>query len=180
MQFLRTYPSLKLHLLFNSDGLAIWHYFPVIKHIKVKSGNRSAILKLIKLIFFTVYPYLQPHIFFNSNGLDRNLGRFSSYYVYSIEKHSKVNKFYQSEISRAYPPPLLFYCNGLAIWYGFPDITHFKVDNCRMSAILNFIELKFLRTYPPLKPHLLLICNGLAIWHDFPVIKHIEVKSGRR
>ena len=45
------------------------HDFPVIKHIKVKSDHRSAILNLIKLTFFTVYSYLKPHILFNSNGL---------------------------------------------------------------------------------------------------------------
>ena len=77
-------------------------------------------------------------------------------------------------------PHILFYSNGLATWYGFPDITHFKVDNCRKSAIFNLIDSKFVRTYPFLKPHLLFNSNGLAIWHDVPVIKHSKVKSGRR
>ena len=44
------------------------------------SGSRSAILNLMKLIFFIVYPYLKLHILFNSN--------------------------------------------GLAVWFGFPHITH--------------------------------------------------------
>ena len=51
------------------SGLAISHDFPVIKHIEIKSGRRSAILHLIKLNFFTVYPYMKPHILLNSNGL---------------------------------------------------------------------------------------------------------------
>ena len=38
-------------------------------HIEVKSGSRSVILNLIKLIFFMVYPYLKLHILFDGNGL---------------------------------------------------------------------------------------------------------------
>ena len=40
------YPHLKPHILFNSNGRAIWHSFPVITYIyiQVKSGYRSAIL----------------------------------------------------------------------------------------------------------------------------------------
>ena len=57
---------MKPHILFNSNGLAIWHEFTVITDIKVKSGRRSAILNLIKLKLFMVYPYLQLHIFSNS------------------------------------------------------------------------------------------------------------------
>ena len=72
---------------------------------------------------------------------------------------------------------ILFYSNWLATWYGFPNITHFEIDNCRMSAIFNLTELKFLRTYPSLKRHLLFNRNGLAIWQAFPVIKYIKVKS---
>ena len=69
---------------------------------------------------------------------------------------------------------------GIATWYDFPDITHFEVYNCRMSSILNLIQLRFLRTYSSQKPHILFNSNGLAIWQGFPVITHIEVKSGRR
>ena len=36
----------------------------------------------------------------------------------------------------------MFYSNGLAIWHGFPDITHIKVNNARKSAILNFDQVK--------------------------------------
>ena len=38
----------------------------------------------------------------------------------------------------AYPhlkPHILFYSNGLAIWYDFPDITHIKVNNGQLSAL---------------------------------------------
>ena len=46
------YSHLKPHIMFNTNGLAMWHGFPVIMHIKVKTGRRSAILKLIMLNFF--------------------------------------------------------------------------------------------------------------------------------
>ena len=74
LKILRTYPSLKPHLLFNGNGLAIWNDWPAIKHIKVKRGRRSPFLYLIKLTFFMVYPYLKPHILFNSNDLDISSG----------------------------------------------------------------------------------------------------------
>ena len=61
------YSNLKPHILFNSNGLAIWHGFLVITHIQVNSGRRSAILNLIILKFFTVYPYLKLRILFYSN-----------------------------------------------------------------------------------------------------------------
>ena len=38
----RAYPYLKLHILFHSNGLAIWHGFPDIRHIKVNYGLWSA------------------------------------------------------------------------------------------------------------------------------------------
>ena len=49
----------------------------------------------------------------------------------------------KKKISRAYPllkPRILFYINGLATWYGFPDITHFKVKiaACRPLKIYKF------------------------------------------
>ena len=51
------------------DGnISIWHGFPVITHIEVKNGCRSAILNLIKLNFFMVYPHLKLHIWVKSNG----------------------------------------------------------------------------------------------------------------
>ena len=63
-------PHLKPHILFKSNGLAIWHGFPVITHIEVKSGSRLTIFNLIKLEFFMVYHYIKLHILFESNGLD--------------------------------------------------------------------------------------------------------------
>ena len=50
---------------------------------------------------------------------------------------------------------ILFYCNELGPWYGFPDIRpmHIKVNNGRKSAILIFVELRFFRAYsPPPRP----------------------------
>ena len=43
------YPSLKPHILFCSNGLAIWHSFPDFIHIDVNNNLKSAILNLIKL-----------------------------------------------------------------------------------------------------------------------------------
>ena len=50
------YPHLKSHILFDGNGLAIWHGFPVLTYIEVRSGCTSAILNLIKLKFFMAYP----------------------------------------------------------------------------------------------------------------------------
>ena len=53
---------------------------------------------------------------------------------------------------RAFPPPspeTAHFILWLATWYGFPDITHFEVDNCRMSANFNLIELNFVGHIPP-------------------------------
>ena len=46
-------------------------------------------------------------------------------------------KFYRGDIFQGISPlklPFLVYA-----WYGFPDITHFGVDNCCMSAIFKLI-----------------------------------------
>ena len=53
------FPYLKPHILFNSNGLAIWHGFPVITHIIVKSGHR---FEFDQLKFFMRYSYVQVHI----------------------------------------------------------------------------------------------------------------------
>ena len=39
--FLKTYPSLKQHILFHSNGLAIWHSFSSITHNKVNKNRKS-------------------------------------------------------------------------------------------------------------------------------------------
>ena len=70
LTFLRAYPSLKPHISFYNNGLAIRHSFPDITHIKEHDDSlKSAILNLIGLNFFSAYPYLKPHIWFYSNGL---------------------------------------------------------------------------------------------------------------
>ena len=51
LAFLRVYPSLKPHISFYSNHIAIWHSFPDITHINVNGGLELAIFKLIKLIF---------------------------------------------------------------------------------------------------------------------------------
>ena len=49
------YPSLKPHILFYSNGLAIWHSFPDITHTEVNDGLKSAILNLTEFTFFKAY-----------------------------------------------------------------------------------------------------------------------------
>ena len=39
------------------------------ENLSIRIRCRSAILNLIKLIFFMLYPYLKLHILFDSNGL---------------------------------------------------------------------------------------------------------------
>ena len=72
------------------------------------------------------------------------------------------------------PGPLVFHSNGIAIWHGFPVITHIEVKSGRRSAISNLIKLKFFMVYPYLKLHFLFYSNGLAIWSGFPDITHIK------
>ena len=65
------YPSRKLHILFYSNGLAMWHRFHNIwpTHTKVNNSLESAILYLNELTFFTAFPSLKQHILLYSNGL---------------------------------------------------------------------------------------------------------------
>ena len=73
---------------------------------------------------------------------------------------------------------ILFYSNGLAIWHGFPDITHnYKGNNVHKSVILNLIKLKYFRSYPSLKANILFYGDGLVIWHGLPDIRHIKVNK---
>ena len=83
--------------------------------------------------------------------------------------------FFQSIFLLSLVPHILFYsyCNGLASWHDFPDITHTKGNNGHQSAILNFIELNIFRANHSLKSHILSYRNGLAIWHGVPDIMHI-------
>ena len=50
-QFLRVYPHLKPHILFDSSGLAIQHCLPNTRHMQVNNGRYAAILNLIKSNF---------------------------------------------------------------------------------------------------------------------------------
>ena len=77
-----------------------------------------------------------------------------------------ILNFIELRLSRPYPslkPHILFYCNGLVIWHGLPDIKHNKVNYGRYSAIFNLIKLKCFRAYPFLKPHNLFYSIGSAI-----------------
>ena len=132
--------------------------------------------------FFRACPFVKPHILFYNNDLAIQHG-----FPNSILKSTMITSppFYQG-FQAIFPPEtahFILYSSGLATGqYSFPDITHFEVGNCHMSAILNLIELNFFRTYPSLKPHLLYNSNGLVqnLGKNFPVIKHNKVKSGRR
>ena len=118
--------STKTAHLLNSNGLAIWHGFPVSTHIEIKSCCRSAILNLIKLNFFMVYLYLKLHILFNSNGL-------AIWYGFPVITHIEVKSSCRSAILNlikfkffmVYPYlklHILYNSNGVAIWAGFLDI----------------------------------------------------------
>ena len=53
----------------------------------------------------------------------------------------------------------------------FRNIRPVEVNNGREAAIFNFIDLKFLKMHPLLKPHNLFYSNGVAIlsgFHDIP------------
>ena len=53
----------------------------------------------------------------------------------------------------------------------FHNIRPVKVNNCWEAAILNFINLKFFKMHPLLKPYNLFDINGVAIlsgFHDIP------------
>ena len=53
----------------------------------------------------------------------------------------------------------------------FRNMRPVKVNNGRWVAILNFIDLKFFKMYPLLKPYNLFYSNGVAIlsgFHDIP------------
>ena len=56
LRFFRSYPSLKPHILFYSNGLDKWHGFPDITHINVNNGYKSAILSMIELKFLQGMP----------------------------------------------------------------------------------------------------------------------------
>ena len=71
-------------------------------------------------------------------------------------------------------PYNLFYSNGVDILSGFQNIPQYQA--CRgelwlIAAILNFINLKFFKMHPLLKPYNLFDINEIAIlsgFHDIP------------
>ena len=83
--FFRTYHSLKPHILFYSNGLAIWHNCPDITHMKVNNGCQSDIFNFIRLsqqwrgvshfeidgveILHCISLSLKQYIFFDNNSL---------------------------------------------------------------------------------------------------------------
>ena len=64
------HPLLKSHILFYSNGLAIYHGLPNNGHVKVNNGRLAAILNLDKMNFFKMHPLLKPYNLFYSNGVD--------------------------------------------------------------------------------------------------------------
>ena len=46
-KFFKMHPHLESHILFYSNGLAIWHGLPNNGHVKVNNGRKAAILNLI-------------------------------------------------------------------------------------------------------------------------------------
>ena len=64
------HPPLKPHILFHSNGLAIWHALPDIRPIEVNNGRLLVILNSIKFKILRVH-LLKPHILLHSrpNGL---------------------------------------------------------------------------------------------------------------
>ena len=55
------HPLLKSHILFYSNGLAIYHGLSNNGQVKVNNGRLAAILNLDKLIFFKMHPLLKPY-----------------------------------------------------------------------------------------------------------------------
>ena len=90
-------------------------------------------------------------------------------------------------------PHILFYSNGLATWYGFPDLRILNSYNCWTSTIFNCFSYYAYRGQqwpqvghfrfdlveichcisPPETTHFVQY-NVLAIWHGFPVITSFE------
>ena len=53
----------------------------------------------------------------------------------------------------------------------FRNMRHVEVNNGRLAAILNFIDLNFFKMHPLLKPYNFFYSNGVAIlsgFHDIP------------
>ena len=72
----------------------------------------------------------------------------------------------------------MFYSNGLAIQHGLPNNGHVKVNNGRLAAILNLVELNFFKMHPPLKPYNLFYSNGVDILSGFHDIRQYQACQG--
>ena len=73
---------------------------------------------------------------------------------------------------------ILFYSNGLAIYHGLPNNGHVKVNNGRLAAILNLVELNFFKMHPPLKTYNLFYSNGVDILIGFHDIRQYQACRG--
>ena len=131
------YHYLKRHILFNSNGLAIWSGFPDITHVKKIMANLIGHFGRHDLVSVRILPYFK---------LIRAISEMDMWYTFWSDTYKNVKwialtrkfadrkwpqvgllnmiklKFYME-----YPYlklHILFNSNGLAIWYGFPDITH--------------------------------------------------------
>ena len=60
---------MKLHILFYSSDLAIWHGLKNMKHINANIMADGQSFEFDRVELFSAYPYLKPHIWFYSNGL---------------------------------------------------------------------------------------------------------------
>ena len=57
----------------------------------------------------------------------------------------------------------------------FRNIRPVEVNNGQWAAILNFINLKFFKIHPLLKPHNSFYSNGVAILSGFHILQNISV-----
>ena len=80
-QFLRVYPSQKLHILFYSNHLVIWHSCPDITHDKVNKGLNFAIFVFDQVDISQGISLHETAQFVYSNGV-ANLVRLTRYPVY--------------------------------------------------------------------------------------------------
>ena len=57
---------------------------------------------------------------------------------------------------------ILFYSNGLAIWSGFPDITHIKKNNGRFVGHRDLVSVRILPNFK-----LIRVISEMDIWYKF-------------
>ena len=71
LNIFRTFPSLKPHLLFNSNGLAIWFDFQFLR-IKWAEVGHFEFDQVETFHGISHETYMKPHILFYGNGKDSN------------------------------------------------------------------------------------------------------------